>query len=400
MIIARKPTQATKLLAVLAFTIPLLRNLHAQDVLSANPEIWGLNARHADAACGADQESQLLSDSAVVAQAQLRGILQSARQAEKQGKNEYARRLYEQAIQLAPTDRITLLSYARLLHRLGDLDGSISLYYRSLEHHRNDAVAMNDLALCYARKGEFRHALAMMNGAVSVNPDSKRYRNNLAKLFLELERPNDAFAQFVAAGGPAIGHFNMGQMLNQRGRVEEAIQYLEIAIEMDPSLRPAIDLLRELRSTRAMVSTKVARLPRIDTSNSATDELSENDSSLAGSTQSDNTATTAQPSNLPEMEFIESKSTVVGSMPESRREPKLDRPWSPGSIKLQSGTVGESVWEQQTDWAATVESLDRHDQMIAPIPFESPFNMRRYTKPETTTDAIDSFLEGLEAPNP
>ncbi len=262
--LARKLNGAARLVLIACiFLSAAAPRLCGQDVLAANPDLWGVDAFKSSSSAAPTQNQNAAplqgprseATGAGGAQAErlpapavnVSDMIRAARQYEKRNDLGAAKTLYEEVLRIEPTSRSGLLSYARMLHRAGDLDASISMYYRSLEHHRDDAVAMNDLALCYARMGELRHALAMMQGAISANPSSSRYQNNIAKLLLEMGQPQEAFSHLVSAGGPVVGHYNMAKLLGQRGRQTEAVQFLEMAVQMDPAFAPATQLLAQIR---------------------------------------------------------------------------------------------------------------------------------------------------------
>jgi hypothetical protein len=234
----------------------------------------------------------------------------------------------------------------------------------------------------------------MMNGAVSMQPDSKRYRNNIAKLLLELGRPNDAFSHLVAAGGPAIGHYNMGQLLSQRGNIPEAVQYLEIAVGIDPSLRPAMDLLRELRDAEVVTPvvapvTEVARLPAVDEQH----EQSRNETNLARTT-TELTAGSATPESagVSGTPYSESRIATANSTSVKRLRPGGDGPWVPGSIRLQSASAADD--EPLVDWAVGIDGSNEQNASAAPVPFDN--QPPRYILPKTDTDAVGRFLDRIQ----
>lgn len=373
----------------------LAGSLYAQDVFHSNPELWGPNAHQKKPTSSETKQVEATTGrpgagDRVIATAQHNGLVKAAKQAERHGQISEASQLYEQALRLAPTDRTTLLSYGRMLHRTGDFAAAVGIYYRSLEVHRDDPVALNDLALCYARQGEYRHALAMMNGAVTLKPDSQRYRNNIAKLLLELNRPNDAFAHLVEGAGPAIGHFNMGQMLSERGQQQEAIKFLEFAVEMDPTLQPAIVLLTQLRAspidrqqaapTKQVVEAnspqRIARLPAIETGSKASNPTS----ILSSASHTDRRQQEIR--QLPKV-----------SPQEQASRPGVKELWIPGSIQLQSANIEVGTDAVEFDALDLEANVDEQDVTVAPIPFDSPLRPRRYTKPTQDSDSVGNFLD-------
>jgi tetratricopeptide (TPR) repeat protein len=161
-----------------------------------------------------------------------------------------ARRFYHRAL-LNESDNLTaLLGLARLEDREGNMDEAITIYRQALAAHPEDTAVLNDLALCYARKGDLRSSLQMLEGAVRYQPDKLLYRNNIAKVLTELNQIEDALSHLTAVHEPAVAHYNMGVLLNSRGRTQEAIHTLDMATKIDPAMPQARQLLAQLRSQK------------------------------------------------------------------------------------------------------------------------------------------------------
>ena len=86
----------------------------------------------------------------------------------------------------------------------------------------------------------------MLTKAVDLDPRKALYRNNLARVLVELGQPKPAFDHLIAVHGPAIAHYNMGYFHYQRQQHQEAIRHFAHAAEMDPSLVAARRMLEQL----------------------------------------------------------------------------------------------------------------------------------------------------------
>ena len=173
-------------------------------------------------------------------------ILRQATSLEKQGNLGAALQAYQHALQRDPNNWQGLVSLARAQHRAGQLDAAIQTYEQVLAIYPGEPLALNDLGLCLARKGDLTAAMTMLGTAVKSAPNSKRYRNNLATVLIEANQVADAQAILQEIHGEAIGAFNLGYLLSQRGRHTEAAEYLRNAIALDPSLGPARQLLAQI----------------------------------------------------------------------------------------------------------------------------------------------------------
>ncbi len=176
----------------------------------------------------------------------VRSAVRAAVQYEAAGNLKAAINAYHQALQLDETDRMALIGFSRLKHRLGDLDGAIVTCRQSLKHHPNDAVALNDLAICYARMGQFDAATESLRTALNLDPASRRYINNLAKVLVERGNDREAWQLLTAEYGEALANYNLGFIHLHRSAYEVAAGYFRETLDLDPSFAPATELLRQL----------------------------------------------------------------------------------------------------------------------------------------------------------
>jgi Tfp pilus assembly protein PilF len=165
----------------------------------------------------------------------------SARLYEKNGNLIGAAEQYQRALKVAPDNLVALLSYAHLMDRQGKLDQATQLYMRAVKAQPHEAAPYNDLGLCYARRrmlGESANALAQ---AVQLQPDRELYRNNLATVLVEQNRPEEALKQLQAVQADAVAHYNTGFLLHQHGQDQLAAAYFNRSAELDPSFTEARD---------------------------------------------------------------------------------------------------------------------------------------------------------------
>lgn len=178
----------------------------------------------------------------------------SARLHESQGNFTKADELYKQALQAAPDDLDYLVHYARMHDRAGNLDRAGEIYRLAIAAHPREAAAYNDLGLCYARQDRWDESASSLEQAVRLQPESVLYRNNLATVLVEMGRSDQALTHLVAAHGEAVGHYNLGYLLSQRGDTQEAVPILQRALTVDPRLTPAATLLAQLTTATSQVA--------------------------------------------------------------------------------------------------------------------------------------------------
>ncbi len=186
----------------------------------------------------------------------LLSLMREATQLERNGQLPEAIAKYNQALNVDPHNWQVQLSFARVKHRIGDLDGALNLYQKLLATYPNDAVSLNDVGLLLARQGNIRDAKVRLERAVALQPQSKRYRNNLATVLIEADELNEALANLQDVHGEAIGEFNLAYLLAQRGQVKLAAEHLRVALHLDPSMSPARELLESLGGPAEQIATR------------------------------------------------------------------------------------------------------------------------------------------------
>jgi len=180
--------------------------------------------------------------------------LSMAKMSDQGGNTEHARSMYHRALSIQPNHLDGMLALARLEDREGQLDAALHYYQQAVQNHPQSAKALNDLSLCYARRGQVREALAPLQQAVQAAPEKALYRNNLAKVLIEMNDLNGAMQQLTAVHPPAVAQYNMGYLLHERNRDQEAAQYLAAAAQTDPNLGAAGTLLAEVTGRTQQVA--------------------------------------------------------------------------------------------------------------------------------------------------
>jgi Tfp pilus assembly protein PilF len=162
-----------------------------------------------------------------------------ARLQEKNGNDDEAITMYKRALGVDPDHIVALVNLGRILDRKGNLDEAIKYYQHAARKYPKEAGVLNDLGLCYARQGKYEDALGMFRRAIDLQPEKALYRNNLATILCEVDRVEEAVAQLEAVHGKAIAHYNVGILLNRRGRDVAAIYHFRLAANADPTFEPA-----------------------------------------------------------------------------------------------------------------------------------------------------------------
>ncbi|MGZ4972121.1 MAG: tetratricopeptide repeat protein [Limisphaerales bacterium] len=163
------------------------------------------------------------------------------------GQPEQAIPLYKKAIEIDPTYADAYNNLGSALVNTGDLDAAIHEYQTALNIDPNDPVAHNNYGIALAMKGQSDEAIAQFRLAVPHHASS---HGNLGNAYAAqandlLAHGNTAaaqqkfddavaeFTQILTAYDPQA-HYNLGSVLAQRGKLDEAIQQFRTAIQIKP----------------------------------------------------------------------------------------------------------------------------------------------------------------------
>lgn len=148
---------------------------------------------------------------------------------------------YELALAKDPSHQAALLGMAHIFDSQGNLNKAMVYYRQAVKAHPQDATGHNDLGLCYARQNRLQEAAQSLERAVQLEPNNPRYRNNIAKVLVEMGYPEPAFAHLAEAHGEAVAHYNVGCLLYERGDREGALEHFATAYEMDRTMAAAYE---------------------------------------------------------------------------------------------------------------------------------------------------------------
>ncbi|GLO61703.1 hypothetical protein MACH09_22110 [Vibrio sp. MACH09] len=146
---------------------------------------------------------------------------------------------------------------------LADIDAQYGLakrfYEKALEIDPRSSKTMINLGYSHYMSGNYHIAKRLMTSALQIDPSNQRALNNLALTHLALEEVPQALNVFMRQMGPAEALNNVGYFLMLHGKPEQAIPYLQQAIDKKPSYYKVANenLNRALAEVRAKSKTKI-----------------------------------------------------------------------------------------------------------------------------------------------
>jgi tetratricopeptide (TPR) repeat protein len=149
----------------------------------------------------------------------------------------------DRAISLAPNDAGLHYNRGNTLMVLLRNEESLAAFRRALELAPNMSQAWQNRSIVEIRLGLGEDALASSDRLVALSPGDAAAREARGEALLSLERPAEAIAEFEAAaanaGTAAIAYLNKAHALNVTGRIEEALDAIDIALREDPNYAQA-----------------------------------------------------------------------------------------------------------------------------------------------------------------
>ncbi|MEE3372966.1 MAG: tetratricopeptide repeat protein [Planctomycetota bacterium] len=203
---------------------------------------------------------------------------------EKRGDFTGALEQYEKGLEVEPNHSLMLVKQARLLTRLGEYELAEKSYQRAIQAASDEVLPVHDLGLFYAERGRVDAALTMLAMAVKLAPENPRYRNNLARVLIDVDRVDDAVSQLEAVLSPAKARYNAGYLLRERKAYQQARTQLQQAIKLDPSFEEAKHLLADLPAANQFTSAPAPKSDS-DTGKGGSDVETDSDSTKSGSAE-------------------------------------------------------------------------------------------------------------------
>lgn len=124
----------------------------------------------------------------------------------------------------------------------GNVDEAIAYLNRSLALDADYFLALNALGLAHFMKGNLREASTFLQRCIAINPTFSEARNNLGMVYHELGILDKAQQEFrIAAsdknyGSRELPYYNMARLYMAQDKPEEALEYVNIALQLNKNL--------------------------------------------------------------------------------------------------------------------------------------------------------------------
>lgn len=194
--------------------------------------------------------------------------LDIAKAAERAGRLKNAEVSYNEVLNCKVTKKTKDL-VATAHHRLAVIHDQQGEFKKSEEHYREalkmqpgNPDVMNDLGYSYMLQGDTKAAGELFDKVLKERPNHKRALNN-AGILLGLEgRTSDSMKMFRAAGGDAAANANYAFVLATRNEFDQAENFYEKSLKMDPNLAQSKAGLEQVHKMRSRQDTLMAAAPK------------------------------------------------------------------------------------------------------------------------------------------
>jgi tetratricopeptide (TPR) repeat protein len=155
-----------------------------------------------------------------------------------------AARRFERALEVSPQEHEVAFFLGIVRRRTGDAQAAIEAFERIPPEHKHYAEARTQLAAIFERRGDFEGALAEIEKVAAVKP-SRELELYRATLRARAGDFDGAIAELesLLTGTPDDDEifYNLGVVYGEAKQVEEAVEYMQHALEQNPDNASALN---------------------------------------------------------------------------------------------------------------------------------------------------------------
>jgi tetratricopeptide (TPR) repeat protein len=170
---------------------------------------------------------------------------------EEVGNTAEARKNYIAAAELQPKNVEALLGLARLDQMCGNLEQAEKQYRQAIKLEPNSGLANFSLGQFYASQKRWDESAEALTKAMLSEPEQIEFRYALAVALVHRGDVDAALPHFIRTIGDAEAHYNVGLILQEENRLEEAERHFLLAVTKKPELTAAQSWLTRIREMRA-----------------------------------------------------------------------------------------------------------------------------------------------------
>ena len=161
-------------------------------------------------------------------------LLAHARLLEDQEKFAEARQRYRELITAYPKSVNAAVGLARIELKTGRVEQAEAILQELRQEHPRSVPVRLALGGLYAERGEMQKAVETYSTAVDLDPDNQTLRYELGVALARANQVEQALPHLKFAVGESAATYNIGYLLYETGRTEEAKRWFNAALEGHP----------------------------------------------------------------------------------------------------------------------------------------------------------------------
>jgi tetratricopeptide (TPR) repeat protein len=168
--------------------------------------------------------------------------------AEREGYYDMARKSYQRALELEPKNLPALQALARLYAVTGDHERAVKIYEQAIQANPREASLRYEFGMYYAKCKEWQPALEYLQQAIQLDGENRLYVRAHGFCLARAGHYEEGFAVLAKVDGDALAHYNIARMLHHVKEDELSKEHLQMALQVQPNLTAAGQLLLELNA--------------------------------------------------------------------------------------------------------------------------------------------------------
>jgi tetratricopeptide (TPR) repeat protein len=162
-----------------------------------------------------------------------------------------ARMAYLKAIDLDPKYLPAYLGLARLHQLCENNTAAEQIFEQALKVDSSDARVWFELGMCRCRSKNWNVAVEALQKSCELDSANRRYSTTLGFTLARAGRYEEAFLALARHNSEAQAHYDLARMLFHQKQLAAARQEAGLAVQLNPALAAANELLAEIDSSMA-----------------------------------------------------------------------------------------------------------------------------------------------------
>jgi tetratricopeptide (TPR) repeat protein len=168
-----------------------------------------------------------------------------------------ARLLYQEALALDAACIEAHRGLGRVYVDLNDFDRAQDTFTKAIAKFPKESIFWFELGQLHNRRKDFTQATQCLNKALEMDQENRLYLTTLGFTLARTGQTDQSLALLARSMGLASAHYNIGRMLMHLQHTEEGLEHVRQAVQLNPNLDSARQLLSERETGAGQVSLSI-----------------------------------------------------------------------------------------------------------------------------------------------